>query len=202
MARFKDSKKVAILEETRDKLLQSAAAEFAREGYQGGNVNRISTAAGFAKGTIYNYFSSKEDLMKALITDIAHRQTAAIRVAVLAESDPAERLEAFFIAGFQFARDEPDRARVAVTTAFGPDTTLKAYEYRAYEPLFALFSREVLAYGVEAGAFREMDLEKMTLLLMTLYLAGNAPQTPDGEAWMGAGDLSRLALHGIMNQEA
>ncbi len=201
MARLKDSKKVIIQEETRDKLLQAAAVEFSREGYQGGNVNRISQAAGFGKGTIYNYFSSKEDLMKALITDIAHLQVALIREAVLAESDPAKRLEAFFRAGFQFARDYPHRARVAVTTVFGPDMALKQYEYQAYEPLFALFSREVLACGIESGAFRKMNLEKMTLVLMILYLAGNAPQTQNGDPWMEAGDLSRLALDGILNKE-
>jgi hypothetical protein len=38
------------LAETRQRLLEAAASEFAREGYTGANINRISQAAGFAKG--------------------------------------------------------------------------------------------------------------------------------------------------------
>ena len=46
-----------VLNQTRQQLLQAAAEEFAGRGYSGANINRISLAAGFAKGTIYNYFS-------------------------------------------------------------------------------------------------------------------------------------------------
>lgn len=44
-------------------LLQTAAEHFAREGYEGASINRISVAAGFAKGTVYNYFPSKAALL-------------------------------------------------------------------------------------------------------------------------------------------
>lgn len=44
-------------------LLRTAAEHFAREGFEGASINRISLAAGFAKGTIYNYFPSKAALL-------------------------------------------------------------------------------------------------------------------------------------------
>jgi AcrR family transcriptional regulator len=46
---------------TRASLLEAAAEEFGRVGLERASVDAISLAAGFAKGTIYNYFSSKED---------------------------------------------------------------------------------------------------------------------------------------------
>jgi TetR/AcrR family transcriptional regulator, cholesterol catabolism regulator len=198
MARLKKSKKVRIQEETREKFLEAAAREFADAGYQAGNVNHISTAAGFARGTIYNYFPSKEALMQALITRIARLQLNFIRKAVLAESEPEARLTTFFRAGFDFVTAYPDHARVAVNTVFGPEMDLKMHEYQAYQPLFELLAREILAKGVESGAFRPMDVEKMTLTLMMLYLAGNSPQTETGLPWMDPETLGDFTLHGIL----
>src|SRR5918995_790198 len=53
----------------RTRLLEAAAAEFAASGVDGANVNRISLAAGLAKGTIYNYFPSKHDLFLAVVEE-------------------------------------------------------------------------------------------------------------------------------------
>jgi len=76
MPRHKDAEREQVMSQTRQLLLEAAAEEFAREGYAGANINRISRAAGFAKGTIYNYFSSKRALMLALIDAIAETHLA------------------------------------------------------------------------------------------------------------------------------
>jgi AcrR family transcriptional regulator len=49
----------SVKETTRARLLTAAAAEFARAGFERASVDAISLAAGYAKGTIYNYFPSK-----------------------------------------------------------------------------------------------------------------------------------------------
>jgi len=63
MPRYKESERVQIKFDTRQLLLQAATEVFARDGYEKANINRISKTAGFAKGTIYNYFESKRALM-------------------------------------------------------------------------------------------------------------------------------------------
>src|SRR6266568_4921358 len=65
---------------TRTRLLAAAAQEFARAGLERANVDAISLAAGYAKGTIYNYFASKEDLFLAVVEQ-ASRQAAAASAA-------------------------------------------------------------------------------------------------------------------------
>jgi AcrR family transcriptional regulator len=63
-------------EATRAKLLAAAGEEFARVGLERANVDAISLAAGYAKGTIYNYFPSKEELFLAVVEE-ASAQAAA-----------------------------------------------------------------------------------------------------------------------------
>src|SRR2546430_5275767 len=61
---------------TRARLLAAAAQEFGRAGFEQANVDAISLAAGYAKGTIYNYFPAKEDLFLAVVQE-ASAQAAA-----------------------------------------------------------------------------------------------------------------------------
>lgn len=57
------------MEATRARLLAAAASEFGRVGLERANVDAIALAAGVAKGTLYNYFASKEDLFLAVVED-------------------------------------------------------------------------------------------------------------------------------------
>jgi AcrR family transcriptional regulator len=56
-------------QETRARLLAAAAEEFARVGLERANIDAISLAAGYGKGTIYNYFPSKEELFLAVVQE-------------------------------------------------------------------------------------------------------------------------------------
>src|SRR4029450_11645874 len=62
---------------TRAKLLAAAGEEFARGGLERGKVDAISLAAGYAKGTIYNYFPSKEELFLAVVEEASAQATAS-----------------------------------------------------------------------------------------------------------------------------
>ena len=54
-------------QQTRDRLLDAAAAVFRRLGYDGASLDEIAETAGYTKGAIYSNFDSKADLFKALV---------------------------------------------------------------------------------------------------------------------------------------
>lgn len=66
----KESKKSL---ETRDKLLEATLAVFSSKGFHEARVEDITAQAGFAKGTFYEHFKSKDDLIYILI-DFAARK--------------------------------------------------------------------------------------------------------------------------------
>ena len=57
-----------IRSESTNKILMAAMELFATNGFPGTSVNAIAKKAGISKGLIYNYFESKEDIVKGLIT--------------------------------------------------------------------------------------------------------------------------------------
>jgi AcrR family transcriptional regulator len=58
-------------EATRRRLLDAAAVEFAEYGIAGARVDRIATAARSNKAQIYHYFTSKDGLFEAVMSELA-----------------------------------------------------------------------------------------------------------------------------------
>jgi AcrR family transcriptional regulator len=56
-----------IPQEKRDRVLQSAIVEFADHGFESANINKIALNAGISIGSIYAYFTSKENLFLTVI---------------------------------------------------------------------------------------------------------------------------------------
>jgi len=197
MPRHKDSDKEDILNETRALLLRAATEEFAREGFKGANINRISRNAGFAKGTIYNYFASKRTLMLALIDNIAADHREFMSKNVRQEENPVRRLELFFEAGFAWVTDNLAQGLVLFTTLNGPDAEFKVSMYEAYLPMFELVSQDILLVGIEQGVFRQVEPVSTAALIMNIYLGTGSQVNEGGEQWFPASQVSDFCLKAL-----
>jgi AcrR family transcriptional regulator len=58
-----------IRSEKRKHILESALEIFAEKTYQGATISMIAQKANISKGLLYNYFESKEDLLKSIINE-------------------------------------------------------------------------------------------------------------------------------------
>lgn len=63
--------KEQMAEARRTQILMGAAQVFAQKGYHKATTKQIARAAGVSEGTIYNYFSTKRDLLFAMVDQIA-----------------------------------------------------------------------------------------------------------------------------------
>ncbi len=197
MPRPKKDDREQVLSRTRQLLLDAAAEEFARQGYARANINRISRAAGFAKGTIYNYFASKRELMSALIEMTAETHVDWIVRQVAEEEDPRRRLERFFEAGFAFVPRHLAQARVMINTIYGPDVEFKQHMWQAYQPLFEFVSRDIIAAGIARGLFCPVDPEATGILLMTIYLGTASQVSEEGRIWLDPTQVADFALNAL-----
>lgn len=55
---------------TRQSILMAAFHEFYRNGFQGGSINRIVSAAGITKGALFHHFASKQALGYAVVDEV------------------------------------------------------------------------------------------------------------------------------------
>jgi AcrR family transcriptional regulator len=80
----------------REKLLEAASRKFYSTGLTATGIDTVTAAAGVAKKSLYNNFSSKSDLIMSYL-DARHREWMELYVRRVAEAeDPVERVLAVF----------------------------------------------------------------------------------------------------------
>ena len=88
-------------------LLGIARKMLIEQGYAGLNMDRLAEATEYSKGTIYQHFSSKEDLITALAVESSEQRLALMAKARTFRGRPRERVLALGLADELFVRLHP-----------------------------------------------------------------------------------------------
>ena len=99
-----------IREEKKDLILRTALKVFAQDGYHASSVNKIADKANISKGLIYNYFKSKEDLLRNIITNIMDRYMEKYPPIDSIPND--SHIEYFIDQSFEFILEDKARAKL------------------------------------------------------------------------------------------
>lgn len=79
----------------REQILDGAKRVFMEQGFEAASMNDITRAAGVSKGTIYVYFSNKEDLFVALVDHHRNEFATSMRHILEGTEEVREGLEQF-----------------------------------------------------------------------------------------------------------
>ena len=197
--RYKKSAQQEAMQKTRRLLLEAAAEEFARDGFDKANINRVAESAGFSIGTVYNYFSSKEDLMFAFIDEIAKKHVDFMIRQVELEQNPSQRIKEFFNAGFSFVEINITQMKAILNALNGPNQEQKERLFQAYLPLFQLLSEKVIPEGIISGDIREVDPITTARLIMQIYLGTSSQLSPEGKPWIDHAQVADFVLHSLQS---
>jgi TetR/AcrR family transcriptional regulator, fatty acid metabolism regulator protein len=88
---------------------------FARRGYQNTSIEQIARESGYAVGTIYLYFDSKEEVLATILTDYVDEITRKKAEIMTEVSDPVERLRRVIKLFLVSSEENPYRAWVLAT---------------------------------------------------------------------------------------
>ncbi len=195
--RYKNENRKQLMGETRERLVKAAVEEFAREGYEGANISRITEAAGVATGTIYNYFPSKNEMMLAVLSEIGTAHCAFIAEQIRQEDDFILRVERLLEAVFDYVRENPHQARVIFAMMQGTNVTFKEHLNQIYQPMFQLISGEILIPGMEQGIFQPLDPVSTTVMIMTFYLGVGSTVDENGETPLDFKEVAAFVLRAL-----
>ncbi len=105
----------------------------AAEGYEGATVAAIARAAGLAPGLVHYHFATKEEVLVALVEELAARLDARARAGLEATGDdPRGRLLAYVDAHVALGEGADARA-VAAWVAIGAEATRRPDVRRLYQ---------------------------------------------------------------------
>lgn len=106
--------RVVDKDERRREILSAATRVFSRRGYAATRIEDVALEAGVAKGTVYIYFESRDEILRAAFEAFEEELLAGVR-AVLKRDDPAlQRLQAVIRTVLSSMEAEPELARVVL----------------------------------------------------------------------------------------
>jgi AcrR family transcriptional regulator len=191
----------ALAERRRDAILDTAAAVFAEHGYPGADVQFIADALGVAKGTVYRYFPSKEELFLAAVD----RGMLRLREYVLGRSDPVpdplDRITRAVHAYLEFFKHHPQYVELLVQER-AEFRDRKKPTYFAHREQNIGRWRDLFRQLIADGRVRDVPVERITDAIsdmvygtmFTNYFTGRHKPLD-----VQAGDLVDVVFHGILS---
>jgi AcrR family transcriptional regulator len=172
----RERKKIAV----RAQILSTAIDLFSRRGLEAVTIDEIAAAADVGKGTIYNYFATKEDIVVAFMADLEVRMAPTI-ARFRPGKRPVDRILADYIL-LHFRLKEPYHPFVRVFLAQMFTDTARFFPYMVEmqkyidPPLHSLFSK--LA---ERGMLRaDIELPQLIMSFKTMHLGLTALWAVEG----------------------
>jgi AcrR family transcriptional regulator len=143
----------------KNRILEAAAQVFAQKGYAGASVADIALKAEIGKGTVYEYFKSKEDLFFAVFEWFMWQIDAAARVGISAlGGSAAERLKALSDSIMAMWDEIEDAFNLTMEFWAASASSQMCDRFKkAFRLLYAEFRGTVVALikeGIDRGEFR------------------------------------------------
>lgn len=192
--------------DTKARVLLAAKSVFTRKGYKAASVSDILAEASVARGTFYNCFSNKRQVMLELVSGILKALYESSLDMLrgdgpsLLESKMRDSLEV----SYRLFLDNRGVMTVYFREAFRSDPGFYAIWDDFEMRMIALFS-EILELGVASGAFRELDRSLVSRAMFMLFL-----QVPYWDILLGgmaeidvasmAGEMARFVTGGITSR--
>lgn len=190
------------MEQTRERLLNTAADMFSEQGYAGVSMREIARMMGITQAAIYHHFPSKDDLYVAAVTFVFEQQTLEISEQMSTIDGPAERLELMISAMLEAMEQDPRFRRIYLRELLeGNEQKLAAIAENAftafYEPLYQLMGE------LAPGSNRQLHILSLAGLIFhhleARKLAPHLPHATKGKTTTRslARHITNLFMHGV-----
>ena len=192
----KTTKKEIVTAFRTREILAAARKLLERRGPEAMTMEEIAADAGVAKGTLYLYFQSKDDLIQALITRVGENILRDVEASLRAPGTPPEKLIRMVSVLLEYLnRDRllfPIYARELLR---GKGESREGFRrrYQEMEEKFVALVTGLFAEGIAAGQFIPANPRLLTFLIRGLVRATGYYQMAEGQA-----DAAKEALPVIL----
>ncbi|PXW94696.1 TetR family transcriptional regulator [Sphaerotilus hippei] len=191
-------------------LIDAALALFVEKGFAATRTEEVAQRAGVSKGTLYLYYPSKEELLKAVIEQRLSAEIAAGAAAVAAHTGSATELLSDVLSAWWarvVASDASGVFKLIITEVRNFPDIAEFYNEQVVRPGHALIAG-MLQAGIDRGEFRPVDVDAtvhslllpMVMLCIHKHSLGVCqPSDAMGDPAVFIRHHMDLMLHGLRN---
>ncbi len=162
--------KIVDKKKKREKILETAITVFAKRGIANTKITDIAEAAQVGKGTIYEYFHSKDQIFIDAFFHVMEKTENIIKKRISSKADPIETLKSVFDAGKEvFSSDFKDYMEIVL------DFWAEGIRNKDNAATFSLkkiyddnrrFTKDILDEGVVKGKFKPMNTHIVASIIL------------------------------------
>jgi len=180
---------------TRERLIRAAESVFGDVGFYDTRISEITREAGVASGTFYLYFSSKEQLFRAVLASLNHDLRRTLREGTGKLPNRAAMESEGLRLFFRYLRRHRKLYRI-VREAASVDPTL----YHEHVRRMAAGYRIGLARAMDTGELKRADPELLAYALLGIadFVATRYVIWGDGLTETKIDQLVEMILHGLV----
>jgi len=183
----------------RERIISAAARFFGEKGYHNTTTSEIAAAAGVAAGTIYIYFSSKEELLVAVFEEFLGTHMQQLRDGVERVSGPEAKLRTLIDLGLDLMERNPDSARIFLSQLRQSPMMIKLVAKRSSR-VYKDIIESILMEGMREGKFREVNPRSAANMVFGVFQITVLDWVADDCAYSltaGSEDVSSFVLKGL-----
>ncbi len=161
------------LEESKQRrIFEAASEEFSAQGFNNASMNTLSKSAGISKGSIFQYFQSKDKLFEFVIKSAVAKVKNYLKKIVeqSSDSDFFSLLDALLKSGFEFIYNHPHLARIYYRVIFSGDAPSGQKIARSLNKRARNFISSLIKEGIKKGDLQDdIDIERTSFLIDSLF---------------------------------
>lgn len=190
---------------SRSQLLDAAEEVFGRQGFNDATLKEIAELAEFSVGSVYSFFTSKEDLYLSVFTRRGDAFLPALAAVVAGAGTALERLHRLVDFEVEFFRAHPHFGRLWLRTGrvgfpLFSDRTVDEALRENFTTAMSLQAR-LIGEGQAAGSFRGGDPDVLARVLSGMIAAYQSVDPAVVELDGGSGERLPLAdLHDMVER--
>ena len=205
-------------ESTRLSILEAAKTILARDGAEGLSVSSVAQLAKVNRGTAYQHFEAKEDLVRATLDLVSHQLLEAVFEGGDLGGEPPEDIlapdlqhlpevingmAAFNLRLASYAIENPDIGRIWLHDVLSRDDPRDDVFYKRFE-------RALQALALSDASRDDMDTEALSVLMLTGYFLwpvwvrahAKSKKARKVMAQRYAAEVLRLSMHGVLRADS
>ena len=170
--------------------MEKACELFSHRGIEAVTVDEIASAADVGKGTVYNYFAAKEDIVVAFLVELDREALTAMAQLPAQGMSVAEALDAAAWSLLEYKPPHRAFVRAFLARVFAADQfayELVEFQAQLDEALGALFRRLLARPGMR----RTVSVEEQVLSFKTMHFGLSAIWVLEGPPFATARMLTR-----------
>lgn len=199
----KQERKKVLEAFTKQGILDAAIGLLTRDGIQGLTMDRVAAEAGVAKGTLYVYFTNKEEILDAAVD--ASFDPLVREGSVLLDGDlaPDRKLEEFSLCNLRFFDENRDLIRVLLYDRERTHSGKSRYTDGRYRTSVKRVAN-VLDDGVRQGLFSTLDSMKVAAMFIEANMGMIMQRIHDGisgDVEKDARQITNIFMEGLRKKK-